>query len=58
LTVAEGEFQATYRGPVRSEYVRMLSVVVAGLGGSLEISPAGTAAVFEDRRIAIRFGSR
>jgi len=54
LTVAEGEFQATYRGLDRSEYVRMF----AGLGGSLEISPASTAAVFEDRRLPIRFGSR
>jgi hypothetical protein len=56
--ILEDEFQATYRGPERSEYVRMLSVIVAGLGGSLEISPSGTQAVFDDRRIAIRFGSR
>jgi hypothetical protein len=56
--ILEDEFQATYRGPERSEYVRMLSVIVAGLGGSLEVSPVGAAAVFEDRRIAIRFGSR
>jgi hypothetical protein len=56
--ILEDEFQATYRGPEHLEYVRMLSVIVSGLGGSLEISPAGAAAVFEDRRIAIRFGSR
>ena len=55
--IMEDEFQATYRGPERSEYVRTLSVIVAGLGGALEISPVGAAAVFEDRRIAIRFGT-
>ena len=52
------EFQATYRGPERSEYVRVLAVIVAGLGGSLQISPSDAAAVFDDRRVAIRFGSR
>jgi hypothetical protein len=56
--ILEDEFQATYRGPERSEYVRVLAVIVAGLGGSLEISPSGAAAVFDDRRVAIRFGSR
>ena len=56
--ILEDEFQATYRGPERSEYVRVLSEIVAGLGGSLEISPSGMAAEFHDRRIAIRFGSR
>jgi hypothetical protein len=54
----EGEFQATYRGPERSEYLRVLSDILAGLGGSLEIGPSGVAAAFADHRIAIRFGAR
>jgi hypothetical protein len=55
--ILEGEFQATYRGPERSEYVRVLTEIVAGLGGSLEAAPIGLAAIFEDRRIKIRFAS-
>jgi len=55
--ILEDEFQATYRGPERSEYVRVLTEIVAGLGGSLEAGPIGLAATFEDRRIKIRFAS-
>jgi hypothetical protein len=50
------EFHATYAGPERSEYLRILSANLAGLGGSLEIEPSGVAAAFADRRISIRFG--
>lgn len=53
--VLEGEFQATYRGPERSEYVRVLSDIVSGLGGTLENEAVGLAATFADRRIRIRF---
>ena len=53
----EGEFQATYRGPERVEYVRVLSEIVAGLGGSLEARAVDLAATFEDRQIRIRFTS-
>jgi hypothetical protein len=52
------EFHATYAGPERSEYLRILSANLAGLGGSLEIEPSGVAAAFADRRISIRFGTR
>jgi hypothetical protein len=52
------EFQATYDGPERSEYVRVLAANVADLGGSLETEGSGWSAAFEDRRIAIRFGIR
>jgi hypothetical protein len=53
--ILEGEFQATYRGPERSEYVRVLTDIVAGLGGSLEAGAIELAATFGDRRIRIRF---
>jgi hypothetical protein len=52
------EFQATYHGPERSEYVRVLAANVADLGGSLVTEGSGLAAAFDDRRIAIRFGIR
>jgi hypothetical protein len=52
------EFRATSAGPERSEYLRILSTNLIGLGGSLEIEPSGVAATFADRRIAIRFGTR
>jgi hypothetical protein len=55
--ILEDEYQATYRGPERSEYVRVLTEIVAGLGGSLEVQPSCLWADFADRRIAIRFGS-
>jgi hypothetical protein len=57
-SMAVDEFEATYLGPERSEYLRVLSVNVAGLGGTLEIEPSGVAAAFAHRRIAIRFGNR
>ncbi len=52
------EFHATYAGPERSDYLRVLSANLTGLGGSLEIEESGVAATFADRRISIRFGSR
>jgi len=52
------EFHATYTGPERSEYLRILSANLTGLGGSLEIESSGVAASFADRRISIRFGTR
>jgi len=56
--ILEGEFQATYRGPERSEYVRVLTEIVAGLGGSVDAETIDLAATFDDRRIQIRFASR
>jgi hypothetical protein len=55
--ILEDEFHATYRGPERSEYVRVLTEIVSGLGGSLEAGPLGLAVTFPDRQIAIRFTS-
>ena len=55
--ILEGEFQATYRGPERSEYVRVLTEIVDALGGSLAAGPIDLAATFDDRRIRIRFAS-
>jgi hypothetical protein len=55
--ILEGEFQATYRGPERTEYVRVLTEIVAGLGGSLEVGTIDLAATFADRRIRIRFAT-
>jgi len=49
------EFQATYRGSERAEYLRVLAASVADLGGSLETGGSVLAAAFENRRIAIRF---
>ena len=50
------EFRATYRGPERAEYVRVLAAIVADLGGALASGASGVAVAFVDRRIAIRFG--
>jgi hypothetical protein len=52
------EFHASYAGPERSEYLRILSANLTGLGGSLEVESSGVAATFTGRRISIRFGSR
>jgi hypothetical protein len=54
--IVADEFQATYEGPERAEYLRILGVEVADLGGALERVTGGAAATFADRRIAIRFG--
>jgi hypothetical protein len=52
----EDEFRATYIGPERSEYLRVLGGIVSGLGGSLESTPSGASVAYAGRRIAIRFG--
>ena len=52
----DDEFRATYEGPERSGYVRVLAAYLADLGGSLETGAFGPVAAFADRRIAIRFG--
>jgi hypothetical protein len=54
--IRDDEFRATYEGPERSEYVRVLAAYIADLGGSLETGAWGPVATFADRRIAIRFG--
>jgi hypothetical protein len=54
--IVAGEFYATYAGPERAAYVRILGAYVADLGGRLDDGPAGLGAAFEGRQIAIRFG--
>ena len=56
--IAAGVFHATYAGPERTEYLRVLGTYVAHVGGRLEPGPEGFVAVFNERRIAIRFASR
>jgi hypothetical protein len=56
-SILAGEFFASYDGPQRSEYLRVLGDIVADLGGTLADEPSGTVAAFEGRRIAIRFGT-
>jgi hypothetical protein len=51
------EFRSTYRGPERTEYLRVLASIVADLGGALNTEASGVAVAFDDRRIAIRFGN-
>jgi len=55
--IVAGEFYPTYAGPERAEYLRVLGVHVADLGGALEEARTGVAATFGERRIAIRFGT-
>ncbi len=55
--IVTGEFQATYQGPERTEYLRVLAGNVTDLGGGLEQSPDGIAVVFPGRRIVVRFGA-
>ncbi|TMF40173.1 MAG: hypothetical protein E6I26_03410 [Chloroflexi bacterium] len=51
------EFRATYPGPERAEYLRVLASIVADLGGALDTRGSRVAVVFDNRRITIRFGS-
>jgi hypothetical protein len=47
------EFQSTYRGSERSEYVRVLASTIEDLGGRLAQQGVLLAAEFADRRITI-----
>ena len=53
--IVAGEFYATYVGPDRAEYLRVLGDYVADLGGRLEDGPTGPLVAVDGRRIAIRF---
>jgi len=55
--IVADEFYPTYQGPERAEYLRVLGVHIADLGGALERVTGGAAATFADRRITIRFGT-
>jgi hypothetical protein len=48
---------ATFASRTAIRYVRVLTDIVAGLGGSLEAGAVDLAATFEDRQILIRFTS-
>jgi hypothetical protein len=54
--IVAGEFHATYVGPDRSAYLRVLGDYLADLGGRLEDGPSGPVVAVDGRRIAIRFG--
>jgi hypothetical protein len=51
----ENRLQASYRGPERAEYVRVLGGFVADLGGTLEERPTELVALIGGRRIAVAF---
>ena len=51
----ENRLQASYRGPERAEYVRVLSGFVVDLGGTLEERPGELVATIGARRIAVAF---
>jgi hypothetical protein len=55
--IVVGEYHATYQGPERAEYLRVLAANITDLGGSLEQGPAGITAVFAGRRIMVWFGA-
>jgi len=54
--IVAGDFHATYVGPDRAEYLRVLGGYMADLGGRLEDGPTGPLVAVDGRRIAIRFG--
>ena len=54
--IVAGEFHATYVGPDRAEYVRVLGDYVADLGGQIELGPTGPVVAVDGRRIALQFG--
>jgi hypothetical protein len=54
--IVAGEFDATYVGPDRAGYLRVLGDYLADLGGQIEQGPMGPEVAVDGRRIAIRFG--
>ncbi len=55
-SILAGDFFASYDGPQRAEYLRVLRDNVTDLGGWLVDEPTGAVAAFDGRKIAIRFG--
>jgi hypothetical protein len=51
----ENRLQASYRGPERAEYVRVLTGFVSDLGGSIEEGPSELVATIGERRISVAF---
>jgi hypothetical protein len=54
--IVAGEFDATYVGPDRADYLHVLGDYLADLGGRLEDGPSGPVVAVDGRRIVIRFG--
>jgi len=54
--IVAGEFDATYVGPDRAGYLRVLGDYLADLGGRVEQRATGPVVAVDGRRIAIRFG--
>jgi len=54
--IVAGEFDATYVGPDRAGYLRVLSDYLADLGGQIEQGPTGPVVAVDGRRIALQFG--
>ena len=54
--IVAGEFHASYAGPDRAGYLRVLGDYLADLGGRIEQAPTGPEVVVDGQRIAIRFG--
>jgi hypothetical protein len=55
--IVAGEFDATYVGPDRAGYLRVLGDYLADLGGQIEQGPMGPEVAVDGRQIAIRFGA-
>jgi hypothetical protein len=55
--IVAGEFDASYAGPDRAGYLRVLGDYLADLGGQIEDGPKGPEVAVDGRRIAIRFGT-
>jgi hypothetical protein len=51
-----GEFETTYVGPDRADYLHVLGDYLADLGGRLEEGPSGPVVAVDGRRIVIWFG--
>ncbi len=54
--IVAGEFDATYVGPDRAEYLHVLGDYLADLGGRIEQGPTGPVVAVAGRRIALQFG--
>ena len=54
--IVAGEFHATYVGPDRAGYLRVLGDYLADLGGQIEQGPMGPEVAVDGRRIALQFG--
>jgi hypothetical protein len=54
--IVAGEFHASYAGPDRAGYLRVLGDYLADLAGRIEQGPTGPVVAVDGRRIALQFG--